>query len=57
MGNMSKDSEEDRPSRLPGATNPSAAGPASRSLPVWTGDLASVPGSTVLREEVEASGG
>jgi hypothetical protein len=61
VGSISNDSDEDRPSRLSRATNPSADGPAmavrSRSLPAWTGDLASVPGSTELREEVEASGG
>lgn len=56
VGNMSKDSEEERPSRLGGTQEPSAAGLSSPALPIRTGDLTSAPDSTVRREE-EASGG
>jgi hypothetical protein len=59
VGSISKDSEEERPwgSYADEVRLPSGAGTGpSRVRPVSTGDLASVPDSTVLREE-EASGG
>lgn len=54
VGSISKDSEDERRSRSRSrkSVEPSAAGPSSRTLSIWTGDLASVPDSTVL-----ASGG
>lgn len=56
VGNISKDSEEQRPARTSGTNEPSGAGIPSAALPIWSGDLASAPDSTGVREE-EASGG